>query len=51
MVNSIAENGLFAVATSLLRFLNSIPFISVLCLKLNGDDDDEDIVKEKGIRV
>jgi hypothetical protein len=46
MVNSIAENGLFVVATSLLMFFNSLPFISVLSLKLNGDDDDEDIVEE-----
>jgi hypothetical protein len=46
MVKSIAENGLFVVATSLLMFFNSTPFISVLSFKLNGDDDDEDIAEE-----
>jgi hypothetical protein len=47
MVNSIAENGLLVVATSLLMVFNSLPFISDLSLKLNEDDDDEeDIVEE-----
>jgi hypothetical protein len=46
MVTSIAENGFSVVATSLLMLFNSLPFISLLSLKLNGDDDDEDIVEE-----